>query len=48
MGPLALGMIVMRGLTCHRVVLSVCMSGVYLAAFLLWVMLGNLGNLLWQ
>ena len=36
MAPPTLTVIVMRGLTCHPIALSACMSGLYLAAFSLW------------
>ena len=44
-GHLMLVEIMMRGFTCHHVVLSACMSGLYLAAIALWVVFGNM---LWQ
>ena len=43
--PLTLAVMVMRGLTSQSVVLSICMSGLYLAFFPLCVVFGNL---LWQ
>jgi hypothetical protein len=42
MAPLMAIVIVMRGLTCHPITLSACMSGLYLVAFMLWVVLGNM------
>ena len=42
MAPLTSVVIVMRGLTCHHVVLNACMSGLYLVAFSLWAVLGYL------
>ena len=43
--PLTPDVMVMRGLTCRPVVLSVCMSGLYLAAFSPCAVFENL---LWQ
>jgi hypothetical protein len=45
MAPLTLVVIMMREFTCHRVVLNVCMSGLILVAFSMWVVLGNFPNL---
>ena len=42
MAPLTPNVIMMRVLTCHPIVLSACMSGLYLAVFSPWAVLGNL------
>ena len=43
--PLRHVVMVMRGLICQCVVLSACMTGLCLVAFMLWALIGNLS---WQ